>query len=89
MDPSFKPPLTHSKKLHIKDDLNSRSNNSALSKTLLFLTSQIVQDKHKGATLQAFFLFFPAKCPCQLSNVVLTNECSIYAIPNKEKTKLP
>ena len=34
---------------------------STFSKDLLFLSFQIVQKKHKGATLQTFFRFLPPK----------------------------
>ena len=41
------------------------------SKALLFLFFQIVENKHNEAGLQAFFLFFPTKNPCQCIKTLL------------------
>ena len=50
--------------------------NSSLSKAILFLAFQIVQNKHKGSALQTFLFFLPTNEPCQPKSVSLTNEGS-------------
>lgn len=56
---------------------------SVLSNTLSFLSLQMVQNKHKGVALQAFFLFFLTKYPCQLKRAFFTKECITHFIPKR------
>ena len=49
-----------------------------------FLSSPTVQNKHKGAALQAFFPFFLTKGPGQLKQFHLTKEHVTQTIPNND-----
>ena len=66
-------------KEHSPMDTLTRSNNiyksecliawpifSQFSKAFLFLSLEMVYNKHNGATFQAFFLFSSTKVPCKL-----------------------
>ena len=61
------------------------SKHSQLSKALLFLSLQIDQKRHNGATFQAFFLFLPIGKPPQLKSKPLTEEWITYWTLNKAK----
>ena len=83
---TLRPPLVQIKKLHKKENFNTWSESSTFSKTLLFLSFQTVQNGLRGATLHAFFLFFPTKWPCQPRSISLTEECTTQTTPSKENT---
>ena len=69
-------------KVYKKIDLISWSFLSTSSKALLFLSFQMVHNKQRGATFQAFSLFLPTKEPCHPKRFLLTEEC-ITITPQK------
>ena len=58
--------VTHPQKIYMKDYFIAWFPFSIFSKVLPFPSFQMVQNKHKGAAFQTFFLSFPKKDPCQL-----------------------
>ena len=56
-------------KLEIKIILILWAEVTLFSNASLFLARQIVQNRHKGATVQIFFRFFPTAIPCQAKRV--------------------
>ena len=75
--------LDHTQRLQSKTSLIPWSDSSLLSNTLLFLSFQTVQNKHKRAARETFFLFLPKKDPCQLESNSLTEEGSTRDTPNR------
>ena len=63
--------LIHSKNMYIKEHKIMWSISSESSKALRFLSFHNIQNRHKGATFQVFFLFFPTKAPRQLTKASL------------------
>lgn len=54
------------------------------SNAILFLSFQMIQNKHKGATFRAFFLFFLMKRPNQVNNLAFLENCNSHTTPNKK-----
>ena len=79
--------LTQFTKVYKKMDLISWSFLSISSKTLLFLSFQMVLIRQRGAALQAFSLFLPTKDPCQPRRFLFTEECITHCTPKREKIK--
>ena len=84
---SFKPTLTHSKSEQKEEDLNTWSGFSALSKHLLFLSLQIVQQMHKGADFQAFFFSSPQSSLANLRGAPLTESAITHSTLLREREK--
>ena len=79
--------LDKENKLHKNKTFNLWSESSTFSNNLVFLSFQIIQKRHKGATLQTSFLFLPTKVSCQPKRVSLTKEW-ITMKYQKERTKV-
>ena len=63
--------LTHSKNMYMKEHKITWFVSSESLKALRFLSFHYVQNRHKGAAFQAFFLFFPTKATHQLMRTSL------------------
>ena len=74
-------------KVYKKMDLIFWSFLSTSSKTLLFLSFQMVHIKQRGAALQAFSIFLPTKDPCHPRRFLFTEECITHCTPKREKIR--
>ena len=64
--------LTQDKRLQTNEFFNLWVDKASLSKTILFLSFQTVQNKQRGAARQAFLCFLSLKETYQLNRVSLT-----------------
>ena len=75
IEPSPINSLVQVHKLLKNKNFNLWIESSTFSKDLLFPFFQIVQKRHKDATLQTFFYFLPPKESCQPNNISLIVNC--------------
>ena len=79
--------LAQDKRLQAKEFFNLCINKTSLSKTILFLSFQTVQNKQRGAARQTFLCFLSLKEANQSKRVDLTVNGRTQLTPNKENTK--
>ena len=79
--------LTQFTKVYKNMDLISWSFLSISSKTLLFLSFQMVHIRQRGTALQAFSLFLPTKDPCHPRRFLFTEKCITHCTPKMEKIR--
>ena len=86
-DNKLKPTCTliQSKNMYKMDCEIAWSANLESSKALWFLSFYKVQNKHKGATLHAFFTFLPNKSTGPTKNASLTEDDTTHWTPKRAK----
>ena len=85
--PPFKQDLAQEKRLQTKEFFILRIDKTSLSKTIMFLSFQTVQNKQKGAARQVFPRFLSTKEADHPEKVSLTVNERTQWTPNKENTR--
>ena len=79
--------LAQDKRLQMKEFFNLWIERTSYSKTILFLSFQTVQNKQRGAALQALLRFLSLKGASQPKRVSLTEKGITQLTPNKENKR--